>query len=125
MHQLDASTLDLETLCDFHRGYQSVWRGVILQALQDARSVSAKRCAQQAKREALVWLTEYRQDFVDVCIMAGFDPAYVYDQIGDALLRNWRRPAGTGWRTQQRLQQTLAKLRPASMPGVRTGLEHA
>ncbi len=87
---------------------EAVWRGlwcaVLVQMLMDARSQSAKSDAIHAKREALSWLRGGR-DFETVCLFADLNPQHIQGKIQNALTRQWRLPAGQGWRTQQRIAQ--------------------
>ena len=71
---------------------QGVWRAVIVQALMDASSNSAKKENLQAKEEALVWLRGNSVDFASVCYFAGFEPEFVKQMAKQALQRNcvWR-----------------------------------
>ena len=71
---------------------QGVWRAVIVQALMDASSNSAKKENIQVKEEALVWLRGKSTDFASVCHYAGFEPSFVKEMARQALLRNcvWR-----------------------------------
>ncbi len=71
---------------------QGVWRAVIVQALMDASSNSAKKESLQAKEEALVWLRGKSIDFASVCHYAGFEPSFVKEMARQALQRNciWR-----------------------------------
>lgn len=71
---------------------QGVWRAVIVQALMDASTNSAKKENLQAKSEALVWLRGNSIDFASVCQFAGFEPEFVKDMAKQALQRNcvWR-----------------------------------
>lgn len=63
------------------RHEEAVWRAVILQAITDAMSLSAKKSAEITRRESLSWLTSNSRDFRTVCEYAGYDPAYLYEQI--------------------------------------------
>jgi hypothetical protein len=71
---------------------QGIWRAVIVQALMDASSNSAKKENLQAKQEALVWLRGNSVDFASVCYYAGFEPEFVKQMAKQALQRNcvWR-----------------------------------
>jgi hypothetical protein len=76
---------------------QGMWRAVIVQALMDASSNSAKKENLQAKQEALVWLRGNSADFATVCYYAGFEPDFVKMMARKALERNcvWRAAPGT------------------------------
>jgi hypothetical protein len=96
----------------FARGEQALWAAVITQALMDAASASAKDDARYARRIALRWLALPDDDFTTVCDMAGLDPDYVHTNARRAVAREcqWRRPAGRGWRAQERIA-TLSLIR--------------
>jgi hypothetical protein len=76
---------------------QAMWRAVIVQALMDASSNSAKKENLQAKQEALVWLRGNSADFATVCYYAGFEPDFVKMMARKALERNcvWRAAPGS------------------------------
>lgn len=78
----------------------AVWKAVICQVLRDIASDNKKSEFLQARQQAEEWLGT--MDFDEVCVMAGFDPAYVQRRIKEARGRNfqWRLPAGQGWRTK-------------------------
>lgn len=84
------------------RAETALWRAVIVQAVQDARSNSKKPEAATAKAEAMEWFTS--EDFRDVCIRANLCPDTTYRKIMFSIENNtqWRLPAGQGWRAQAR-----------------------
>lgn len=96
---------DDEQIDKITRGFVALWRGVLLQQIQDAASNDKKAEARNRKHQAIAWFNLDNDDFVDVCLLAGFNPAHVLRKFRAARERGfqWRKPAGTGWRTQQRL----------------------
>lgn len=54
---------------------ERLWCAVILQALEDAVSESAKRDAD--RQHARQWLTQHNANFDDVCALAGVEPEHV------------------------------------------------
>lgn len=77
---------------------EGIWRSVIVQALMDASSNSAKKENLQWKEEALIWLRGTSKDFLTVCEYAGFEPEFVREMAKKALEREciWRAAPGTG-----------------------------
>ncbi len=74
----------------------ALWRAVITQALQDAKSKSDKPTAIYDRNQALFWLFEDRKDFYEVCINAGLDPKWVRQKAIAA------RENGYRWRKEPR-----------------------
>lgn len=74
------------------RGEQALWRAVILQALVDAVSQSAKDDTMRLRQEARRWLLLKGDDFDQVCHLAGYAPDYIRRQVRLALARGcqWR-----------------------------------
>jgi len=72
-----------------------VWKSVILQAVIDATSRSAKRENIIAKKLALKWLNSKSQDFYDVCMLANLNPYITKIKIKRALenVNQWKRKA--------------------------------
>jgi hypothetical protein len=73
---------------------QNLWKAVVLQALLDAAGQSRGTFArwpdwkhQAVKREALRWLLVDKEDFFDVCEMAGID-ARIIREFSKRLLNN-------------------------------------
>ena len=59
---------------------QALWQAVVDQALQDALQSDDDKSITQLQRDgARVWLSRGRQDFDDVCAMAGYDPEFIRD----------------------------------------------
>jgi hypothetical protein len=86
---------------------QAVWRAVIVQALMDASSNSAKKENIQAKEEALIWLRGKSRDFLTVCHYAGFEPEFVREMAKEALLREcvWRAAPGSSEKAMKNREQ--------------------
>ena len=78
--------------------YVSLWRAVILQALQDAGSNSKKPEFKKNKARAISWLTIESDDLKEVCEMAELPVKYVMKSSAKAIKNNckWRRDAGFG-----------------------------
>lgn len=77
---------------------QAMWRAVIVQALMDAASTSAKAEPDVWRREARVWLRGNTSDFYTVCYHAGLEPDFVREMAATALENgcNWRALPGQG-----------------------------
>lgn len=56
----------------------ALWKGVILQALLDLKSVSNKKMAKIHRRQASKWINLHNTGFIRVCALAELDPRYVY-----------------------------------------------
>jgi hypothetical protein len=89
---------------DSVRGESALWVAVITQAMMDALSRSGNPEAMYHKHEATEWLTGNGKDFVEVCLLAGFDPDYVRRKAKRALVapRPWRAEPGKGKRYLER-----------------------
>lgn len=91
------------------RKFQALWRSVITQALIDAASNSKKKIDKLNKIRAIEWLTNYSDDFLEVCIMANMDPSYVMRKGKEAMQR------GCKWRNDTRgtnpIETNVAKLK--------------
>ena len=74
------------------KGEQALWRAVIVQALMDAGSNSAKMEAKYERSQAICWLSTYSEDFKVVCDFAGFPADYVRTNSLKAMARGckWR-----------------------------------
>lgn len=74
------------------RGYQRLWRAVLLQQIQDAKSQSRDEERHFDRHTARHWIFENRRDFAIVCELAGLDPDYVRRRIDAAAARefHWR-----------------------------------
>ncbi|MGB1540003.1 MAG: hypothetical protein ACPG80_03500 [Rickettsiales bacterium] len=85
------------------KGEMALWKAVITQALMDAGSESKKPEAQHEKARAIRWLLGYSEDFITVCLNAGLDPDYVYQNAKAAIKR------GCAWRMgmEKRLQRAI------------------
>lgn len=61
--------------------FRALWLSVIAQALVDAKSRSGKRCAKQARAEAIAWFgqTGEGSDFARVCDLAGVQTTEIRD----------------------------------------------
>lgn len=97
------------------RGEIALWKAVIMQALVDASSRSAKWEARQQKVEALSWLRGTSRDFITVCQLAEMDPDYVRKMARLALERgcHWRAQSNGGsQRALLRRIQREARRRP-------------
>lgn len=81
---------------------EALWRAVILQALIDVSTESAKPEAKQVKYRALSWFNEgYSEgtsDFEEVCHLAGMDADYVRDRLKSALAEGSARTASRNFR---------------------------
>lgn len=76
--------------------YRALWRAVITQALQDAGNNFKNPEFKSIKAKAIAWLHSDSDDFMEVCLMAGYDPKYVKKRAKEAIKRNckWRRDKG-------------------------------
>lgn len=73
--------------------YTAIWQAVIRQAFFDSCLNSKKPCEALARRRARQWLLEDREDFDEVCALAGFTPRNVR-RAAVLLERNgWKREA--------------------------------
>jgi hypothetical protein len=89
---------------------RALYRSVILQAIQDINSKSHKQEAKKAKAEAIAWVDT--EDFREVCLRAGWTPEFITNKMNAIIVNGycWRKPAGTGWRVQKRLEQMKQRL---------------
>ncbi len=85
---------------------ESLWRSVIIQAIFDAVAIGKKARTIRRKNEAMAWLTENSEDFIDVCLLAGLDHNYVRKYAKKALLntKSWRTEPGHSKRYLKRKQ---------------------
>jgi len=65
---------------------QRLWRRVVAQAFLDAESQGRTPRNLVDKQRARRWLLEPSDDFVTVCMLAGFDPQYVRQHAQRRLL---------------------------------------
>lgn len=86
------------------RGETALWIAVITQAMMDALSRLDNAEARYHKHEAIRWLTGNSPDFIEVCLNAGFDPAFIRKRAKRALISPmpWRAAPGKGVRYQER-----------------------
>lgn len=56
--------------------FRALWSAVLLQALIDLQSSGKKDETQRAKSEALCWIDEENEDFIEVCGMANIMPEH-------------------------------------------------
>jgi hypothetical protein len=73
---------------EIHCPEQSLWRAVILQMVTDAISNSNKADNKRFKRDARHWLTSHSRDFRKVCEHAGYDAAWLQEQINQFLAQH-------------------------------------
>ena len=71
--------------------YHLLWKSVISQAFIDAVSNCKKTENLVAKSKAISWLSKKNQDFRDTCILANYDPMYVYNKIKPTLLNHTKK----------------------------------
>lgn len=69
---------------------RGLWHAVILNALRDAQGTRnnapvVQRASRLYAAQARNWLTSNSRDFVEVCALAGLDPAYVQQQAARVL----------------------------------------
>ncbi len=120
------SLLDTSDTCSDHqkqnptRGEQALWRAVILQALEDAASNSAKVSERYHKTQALHWLNGTGKDFVLVCDYAGLDPEVIRKKIKQALSRGckWRAEAGCGSKRTKKTKEEIQEKEKINSPTV-------
>lgn len=95
---------------------QSMWIGVIMQAMMDALNLARDSESLYNKTEAIHWLTGNSRDFVDVCLYAGLDPDYVRRKAKKAMLSPvaWRAAPGCGKRYHERKAKRKARAALAS-----------
>ena len=86
------------------KGEAALWLAVITQAMMDALSNAKNAEAAYYKHEAISWLTGNSKNFIDVCQMAGMDPAYIRKKAKKCLASptQWRAAPGKGKRYQER-----------------------
>lgn len=65
---------DLLAEKDYISTLRGVWQSVILQAILDATTLSAKPSMQKARTEALAWFCMENDDFLEVCSFANMNP---------------------------------------------------
>ncbi|MDX1974441.1 MAG: hypothetical protein SFT92_02070 [Rickettsiales bacterium] len=94
----------------------------------DALSKPKKSEDQYHKDEAVRWLLSGTRDFVEVCLNAGLDPAYVRRKAKKALLQPtaWRAAPGKGKRYVERkaYRLQLAK-RKANKAPINVTIHHS
>ncbi len=73
--------------------WRALWVAVITQALMDAGSNSKKSHLRKEKARAIAWLNSDTEDFMEVCINAGFEPDYVRMKAKEAIRNGckWRK----------------------------------
>lgn len=88
---------------------ESLWMAVIAQAIADAVSNCRKLKSEYYKRAALKWLLGDGEDFADVCIRAGLEPAIVRMKAKHAILHpgTWRTAPGESARYIERRGKRL------------------
>lgn len=59
---------------------ERLWRGVLVDAIEDAGSKSQERKPSVYKCEAHSWILSNTTDFATVCYYAGFEPEHVIDR---------------------------------------------
>lgn len=89
---------------------RSLWRAVLNQAIMDGRSNSIKSEAKRERANARHWLTTMSEDLREVMENAGVEPLYIQLRMRQTPIEEiqWRKPAGMGWRVQQRLMLQAA-----------------
>lgn len=65
---------------------EKLWRGVLLNAIEDTAVVSNERKPSIYKCDAHEWLMSNSKDFVDVCYYAGFEPEVVQERYKLAIM---------------------------------------
>jgi hypothetical protein len=90
-------------------GIHALWRAVILQAIQDAKSRSSKREMVFHRNQAEHWLFDDRQDFSTVCDLAGYEPDSIRRKCREAKERGFLWRAGQPQKTrEEKAQEQLA-----------------
>jgi hypothetical protein len=92
-------------------GEQALWRAVIMQAMVDATTSTCKPELVYHKIEAIKWLTENGDDFVDVCERAAMDLDLVRVRAKKAMANpgQWRTEAGLSERYEERREMRARK----------------
>jgi hypothetical protein len=85
-------------------GESAMWIAVLTQAVMDSISRANNSEARTAKNDAIRWLTGNSKDFVDVCLLAGYDPDYIRLTAKRVIAnpKRWRAEPGEGKRYQER-----------------------
>ena len=65
---------------------EKLWRGVLLNAIEDTAVVSNERKPSIYKCDAHKWLMSNSKDFVTVCYYAGFEPEVVQERYKLAIM---------------------------------------
>lgn len=88
--------LPLQTKSENEIPEVSLWRAVIMQALQDAGSKDKKREMRMIRARAIAWLHSDSDDFREVCMYAEFELDYVKKKAKEAIKQGckWRKDAG-------------------------------
>ena len=68
---------------------ESLFRGVILQHIQDFKNKARRPCEKMWKREAEYWLFHDQRGFSEVCELAGWSPEWVRERIKEAATRDF------------------------------------
>jgi hypothetical protein len=107
------------------KGETGLWIAVITQALVDALCKSKNPELLYCKDEAIRWLTNNNKDFVEVCLLAGFDPSYVRRKAKKAIAAPsaWRAAPGLGKRYMERKVYTGRRQKKIGLQEFRRRLE--
>ncbi|QED23443.1 hypothetical protein [Candidatus Deianiraea vastatrix] len=70
----------------------SLWRAVVMQAIVDCYTLSKRTENQNARLEAIKWISSGNRDFLKVCQYADLDPYYVIKKTRHAISNRgqWR-----------------------------------
>src|SRR5687768_12138993 len=100
--------------CNPVHGEMSLWSAVITQAMMDALSKARSSEALYHKQNAIRWLTGNSDDFITVCLLAGYDPDYVRKKAKQIIANPvpWRAEAGKGKRYLERREYRKRSRKP-------------
>ena len=65
--------------------YRAMWRAVILQAFIDITNNYTRTEDKIAKYNAKSWLLKMSNDFIDVCVLADYDPYFVMQKAKEVI----------------------------------------
>jgi len=84
-------------------GEEALWRAVIMQALSDAGSQSAKRETKFHRAQATAWFSKRNPDFQLVCSLAGLEANYVFERAHKAIRGGckWRKDPNAGQKNKR------------------------